>query len=148
MLDTAQLYELQLSSTDTVQDIKDKILANEKILCDYQKSMILKSGGLEKNVNMEDVVFHLSPTKLKMKIVAKRMTGKLFSVDVNPKDTVKDLKERIHAQEEKLEGKTNLINNHNNCMLENDRTVSYYRIEKDNDVEFIIQLGRKIPKFN
>lgn len=65
-----------------------------------------------------------------MKISIKTPIGKLLSLDVEPTDTVQDLKAKIKKHESKIEmDKLNLI--FIGRRLENNRDLAYYKIRQD-----------------
>ena len=79
-----------------------------------------------------------STYEFKMHIFVKNLAGKSLVLRVNPSDTVKRLKDMIHERERVPQGEQRLI--FAGKRLEDQRTLSEYKIQKDNTIYLVAGL--------
>lgn len=77
-----------------------------------------------------------------MQIFVKTLTGKTIPLEVDPYDTIQDVKCKIHAQEGISPHQQQLV--FGGKQLEDDKTLSDYCIQRESALHLIIRVGENI----
>lgn len=98
---TGKIITLNVLLTDTVADVKTKIVAAEGVPLD-QQNLFLAGKQLEENQMLSHYGSHQlqdSTLHLCIKILVKTLLGKTIALDVQLTDTIQALKSKIQATE-------------------------------------------------
>lgn len=80
-----------------------------------------------------------------MKIFVKKKDGNIISLDVDLFDTIKNIKDKIQEKEGIFPDEQRLI--FGDKILEDNRLVSYYNIQKESTLDLIFKLKNGMPIF-
>ena len=132
--------KLDVESSDTIKNIKEKIYDKEGILIEQQK-LFLDGKQLENsntisfyNIQKESVIILIQYNQ----IYVKPLSGKSFTLDVIPSDTIANIKEKIYEKEGiPIKQQKLYLKGLDGIYLEDRNTISFYNIQKESFIILI-----------